>query len=133
MADFAYFDSSALTKLLLPERETSALEAWLLDREGLFSSRLSVAECGRALLRAGRAPSGDAVERTFESFVLLDVNAELLERTAALPPPALRTLDALHVSSALSLGERDLTFVTYDNRLADAARAHGLTVVQPGR
>lgn len=133
MPDLAYLDSSALTKLLLPEPETSALEAWILERDGLFSSKLSTAECGRALLRAGRAPSGDAVERVFEAFVLLEVSAQLLHDAAALPPPLLRTLDALHVSTALSLAEPGLFYVTYDHRMADAARAHGLTVVQPGR
>ena len=53
MAGFAYLDSSAMAKLLLPERESRALEAAILEKDGLFSSGLSVAECGRALMRAG--------------------------------------------------------------------------------
>lgn len=133
MAGFAYLDASAVTKLLIPERESSALEAAVLDQDGLFSSRLSVTECGRALLRAGRKPTGPAVDDVFGAFVLLDVPATLLEKAATLQPSLLRALDAIHVSSALSLDEPNLTFITYDVRMASAARAHGLTVVQPGR
>lgn len=45
----------------------------------------------------------------------------------------LTALDAIHVASALSIGDRDLEFVTYDERQAEAARAAGLKVIQPGR
>ena len=40
---------------------------------------------------------------------------------------------AIHLASALSVGDPSLEVITYDTRLADAARASGLTVVQPGR
>ena len=133
MPGVAYLDSSALTKLLMPEAESSALEAEILDKDGLVSSRLSVAECGRALLRAGRKAEGDVVDQVFGAFFLLDVSTGLLESAARLEPPFLRALDAIHVSTALSVADPSLTFITYDRRMADAARAHGLTVVQPGR
>jgi len=133
MPGVAYLDSSALTKLLMPEAESSALEVEILDKDGLVSSRLSVAECGRALLRAGRKAEGDVVDQVFGAFFLLDVSTGLLESAARLEPPFLRALDAIHVSTALSVADPSLTFITYDRRMADAARAHGLTVVQPGR
>ena len=44
-----------------------------------------------------------------------------------------RSLDAIHLATALSLGDLDFELATYDDRLAVAARAHGLRVVQPGR
>lgn len=133
MPGVAYLDSSALTKLLIPEVESSALEAEILDKDGLVSSRLSTAECGRALRRAGRQAEGDVVDGVFGAFFLIDVSTDVLAGAARLEPPRLRALDAVHVSTALSLADPSLTFITYDLRMADAARAHGLTVVQPGR
>lgn len=133
MPGLAYLDSSAMTKLLMPEGESSALEAAILDKDGLVSSRLSVAECGRALMRAGREPFGDAVDDVMGACVLVDVSATLLQEAAGLTPALLRALDAIHVVTALSLADPQVEFITYDHRMAEAARAHGLTVVQPGR
>lgn len=133
MPGLAYLDSSAMTKLLMPERESSALEAAILNKDGLVSSRLSVAECGRALMRAGREPSGAAVDDVMGAFVLVDVSAALLQEAAGLAPALLRALHAIHVVTALSLADPQVEFITYDRRMAEAARAHGLTVVQPGR
>ena len=45
----------------------------------------------------------------------------------------LSTLDALHLASALLLGDALTAFVAYDHRLADAAQAAGLAVVAPGQ
>lgn len=47
--------------------------------------------------------------------------------------PTLGTLDALHLASALLLGDALTTLVTYDRRLAGAARDAGITVASPGR
>ncbi len=56
----------------------------------------------------------------------------LLRRAAQLDPPALRTLDAIHVASALVVRDQITAIVTYDTRMASAAEAQGLTVVAPG-
>ena len=45
----------------------------------------------------------------------------------------IKSLDAIHIATALAIGDRDLQFITYDNRQADAARQAGLKVIQPGR
>lgn len=66
------------------------------------------------------------------SFVLLDVTAAILKHAARLDPTELRTVDAIHLATALSLRLADLDFLTYDTRLATAARTHGLTVLRPG-
>ena len=63
---------------------------------------------------------------------MIDVSPLILSRAARLEPPALRTLDAVHLASALELGADLEAFVTYDARLAAAARGAGLTVVSPG-
>jgi predicted nucleic acid-binding protein len=47
--------------------------------------------------------------------------------------PTPRTLDVLHLASALLLGEGVTVFISYDQRLADAAHAAGLVVATPGR
>jgi len=72
------------------------------------------------------------VDAVLESVYLLDLSRTILHEAAALAPPALRTLDAIHLATALSIGDRTLDVITYDARLAEAARASGLTVVQPG-
>ena len=55
----------------------------------------------------------------------------IAEAAAVLPPVNLRSLDAIHLAFALALGDELDAFVTYDARLADAARANGLPVVAP--
>lgn len=55
----------------------------------------------------------------------------ILDAAAGLKPPDFRTLDAIHVASALSLGDDPHAFVTYDDRQAAAARKGGLRVEAP--
>lgn len=64
---------------------------------------------------------------------LLAVDVDIRREAQRLKPPHLRTLDAIHLATALSIGDPDLEFITYDDRQAEAARAAGLKVVQPGR
>jgi predicted nucleic acid-binding protein len=129
----AYVDSSALLKLVVSEAETSALEADLATRDGLVSSGLAVVECHRAALRSGNRRILQRAERVFEAVYLLDLTRPLLERASTLRPLTMRSLDAIHVASALSIDEADMEVITYDERMAEAARANGLRVSQPGR
>ncbi|HYZ02377.1 MAG TPA: VapC toxin family PIN domain ribonuclease, partial [Candidatus Binatia bacterium] len=55
----------------------------------------------------------------------------LLDRAAELDPRGLRPLDAIHLAAALAIGPDLGAFLTYDERLADAARRQGLTVHAP--
>lgn len=57
----------------------------------------------------------------------------MAERARRLPPGVLRSLDAIHVATALELGEDLTAVVSYDQRMIDAATAAGLEVVSPGR
>ena len=59
------------------------------------------------------------------------MTAAVLKRAGTIGPGDLRTLDAIHLATALGLGLADLEFLTYDVRLARAARAHGLDVAEP--
>ena len=70
----------------------------------------------------------DAVLRDIE---VIEVDAGIATAAAAIGPPTLRTLDAIHLASALSILPELDAFVTYDDRLAEAARAIGLPVMRP--
>jgi predicted nucleic acid-binding protein len=57
---------------------------------------------------------------------------EVIDSAAALAPPTLRSLDAIHIASALSIREELEGLITYDARMRDAAQQHGLRVFSPG-
>ena len=133
MAAIAYLDSSALVKLAVVEPETAALEAQLPGYDGLVSSRLAVLECGRAARRVAHRRVLQAVTAVLDAVYLLDITQPILDRAVAADPPTLRSLDAIHLATALSMDDATIDLITYDDRLTVAARAGGLTVVQPGR
>jgi len=66
-------------------------------------------------------------------MVLVEISAQVRALAQTVTPPAVRTLDAIHLASALPLSDQLTSFVTYDRRLADAAIAAGLTVDSPAR
>ncbi len=127
-----YADSSALVKLLADEPETLALERHLLsDGRSLVSSALAQVEVFRAARLAGTV--GEAATKTrllLDEVGILALSDAVLARAARLDPPALRSLDAIHLASALELGVAEM--LVYDHRLADAARSQGITVSSPG-
>lgn len=126
-----YLDSSALVKLAVQEPESLALRRFLARRRLVISSALARTEVARALLPSG----ADAVRRgqdVLASVELMRINDRVLSEAGAMPPSDLRSLDAIHLASAELLGSDLGGFVTYDMRLAFAATARGLRVVQPG-
>jgi uncharacterized protein len=128
---YAYLDASALARLVVVEPETAALERDCAARAGLLSSRLGATELRRAARRAGRQHVVQHVEDVLDAVVLVEVSPAILDRAGRLMPPDLRTLDAIHLATAATLALPALQFVTYDARLAAAARAAGLAVAQP--
>lgn len=124
-----YLDSSAIVKLVAREPGTPELvEAVRADQE-IISSALAWTEVVRAVRRSGgRAGRAEAV---LERIALAPIDDGILRSASRLSPTGLRTLDAIHLATALSL-EGDLAaFITYDARLVDAASA-GLEVRAPG-
>ena len=122
-----FLDSSALVKLVRPEPETEALRQFLSPpRRPLLISEPAVIEVSRAARRVGADAS--AVLGACDVVLL---RSELLAIAAGLEPTTLRTLDAIHLATALSLRERIDAFVVYDVPLAAAAAAYGLVVVSP--
>lgn len=128
-----YLDASALVKLGTPERESDALREHLAGYDAQLTSRVAFVEVGRALMRRGRASAElvDTVAEVFIGVALVDLDDDISASASSLDPPTLRALDAIHLASALSLGAALDAFVTYDARLAEAARAAGMTVVAP--
>jgi predicted nucleic acid-binding protein len=133
MAGYAYLDASALVKLAVHEPESAALEAAVRQRDALITSTVGAIELQRALARTRKAGAIEQASAVLDAMFLADVTAAVRSRAGRLEPASLRTLDAIHVATALSLVLPDLEFVTYDDRQAAAARACGLSVVQPGR
>jgi predicted nucleic acid-binding protein len=72
----------------------------------------------------------ERAERALSGVALIPLDGAILDAAAALELPALRTLDAIHLASALSLG-KDLAVYTYDVRLAEAAADAGVAVRAP--
>jgi predicted nucleic acid-binding protein len=129
LTGIAYLDASALVKLVVEEAESAALHHWYVEAERLISSRIGVVETIRATSR--RPVDADHRERILSDLEVFEVTAAICATAAAIHPPLLRTLDAIHLASALALGPELDAFVTYDDRLAEAARAIGLPVVRP--
>jgi predicted nucleic acid-binding protein len=132
-AELVYLDSSALVKLVVREPESDDLRAFLGENPAAVSSALAVTEVRRAVGRLSpRRSLSDRARLVLDGVALLEMELEILEKAASLLPAELRTLDAIHIASALSLGTDLLAFVSYDDRQRNAARKAGLPLVQPG-
>jgi predicted nucleic acid-binding protein len=131
MAQALYIDASAALKLVVEEPESWAL-ADALAGEQLISSEICRVELGRALLRLGLGPGAERLVRgVVERIELLRVDDQILDRASEVGPNDLRTLDAIHLASALAIGRELDAVVTYDRRLAGAAEEAGFTVLSP--
>ena len=127
----AYLDASAVVKLVVAESESGALRNYLVRWPTRASSALTRTEVIRALHRAGYDSRVAAARRLFHTLHLIRLDEPLLDHAADLPPRELRSLDAVHVASALALGSELGVLLTYDVRLAEAAKANGLHVEAP--
>jgi predicted nucleic acid-binding protein len=124
-----YFDSSAIVKLSQLERESEALIDFL-DRQEIEASTsiVSEVEVMRTLRRSGLDD-----DQLVRGFYLLQLDEDVRREAVRLGSPLLRSIDAIHIATALAIADDQLEFVTYDDRQAAAARDCGLQVVQPGR
>lgn len=127
----AYVESSALVKLALTEDHSSDLRNALRSSE-LVTSELTITEVGRALRRSNGETGLARARAEILRFELLAVERTILERATVVEPTVLRSLDAIHVASALAIGSPDVVFYSYDQRTIDAARANGLVTASPG-
>lgn len=125
-----YLDSSAIVKLAIDEPQSTALRSYLRRRGPLVSSALARTEVVRALL--GEGDLGLARGRDVLSRLdLIRVNDRVLSAAGVLLPEDVRSLDAIHLATALQLGGDVRQMVTYDERMADAAAGLGLRTAAP--
>jgi predicted nucleic acid-binding protein len=125
-----YLDSSAIVKLAVQERESAALRSYLRRRQPYVTSALARTEVARALMPLGPT----AVRRGMDVLARVDlvrINDRILVAAGALVPAEIRSLDAIHLATAQQLGVEVARIVTYDERMAAAARASGWVVAAP--
>jgi len=136
-----YFDSSALIKRSVQEAESEAVEAaldrYVADHAVIVSSSLAWVEVSRAL--RSRSFSGsraedeihDAIEVGLSGVAERSITEDVISLARRVAPLRLRSLDAIHLATAILLDVDEV--VAYDDRLIEACRHNGLTVVAPGR
>ncbi|MBA2382017.1 MAG: type II toxin-antitoxin system VapC family toxin [Chloroflexi bacterium] len=130
MTAVAYVDTSALVKLIVEEVGSLGMARWYVGADRLLISRLGIVETHRA---AARRTNIDMIrlDRILNSIEVFELDDQIGREAAAVGPVALRSLDAIHLATAMSLRPAIDAFVTYDDRLASAARELGLPVVSP--
>jgi predicted nucleic acid-binding protein len=131
LTDAVYLDTSALVKLIAIEDASADLIAYLGSRPTRVASAIAIVELGRAL---GRRPDVDASRafRVLDRLVLVEADRRILERAAGLAPADLRSLEAIHLATAIEIRDSIEAFITYDARLAAATRVHGFDAIAPG-
>ncbi|MEO8273852.1 MAG: type II toxin-antitoxin system VapC family toxin [Chloroflexota bacterium] len=128
----AYVDSSALIKLAIHEPESAALGRYLRGHPTRLSSALARVEVARAVAHIDGNDAAKRARAVLARIELIGVTTRVLEAAAGVAPQELRTLDAIHLATAILVMPDLGSFVTYDARLATAAAARGFKVVQPG-
>jgi predicted nucleic acid-binding protein len=124
-----YADASALVKLVVEEPGSRAMNRWFVESMIALTSRVGVVETVRACSRRAHDPAHR--EAVLRDLQVIELDPAIAAVAASLQPSVVRTLDAIHIASALALGPDLDAFVTYDDRMAEAARACGLPVVRP--
>lgn len=127
---YVYLDTSAFVKLCWPEPESVALYALLRSWPLRVSAALLYTEALRA---AQRQPASriSKVQTILRRIALIEVDRALLRQAGMLLPMDMRSLDAVHLAAAFSLGADLGIVVTYDQRMAAAAEQLGLMVASP--
>jgi len=124
-----YVDTSALGRVLLEEPDEPLIRRALQTFDNHVSSRLLQVELRRLALRE-RVSGAD---QTLNTVTLAPLDEAILGAAETIEPAGVATLDAIHLATAVRLatdGRLD-AMLTYDRRLAEAARHHGLAVLSP--
>jgi uncharacterized protein len=128
-----YLDSSAAVKLVHAEAGSQALREWLDKRAdtGWISSVLVEVETYRALARYSPAAL-TRLPQVLDLIDLVDLTPTIRAGAQAVDPVTVRSLDAIHLATALHIRGQLIAFVAYDSRLCEAAKTAGLPVQVPG-
>lgn len=137
----AYVDTSALGRVLLNEPDKAAIELALGEIDEVASSRLLWIELRRLARRCEvrTAAAGEPqqvsqlAEELLRPIAAIPIEEALLANAEVIRPASVATLDAIHLATAVHLAEVSTldVVVTYDHRLAEGAREHGLKVLAP--
>jgi len=127
---YAYLDTSAFVKLCWPEPESEALHSYLREWPLRVSAGLLLAEALRA---AQRQPAArlERTPRLLQRLRMMEIDRALYRQAGLLGPSNMRSLDAIHIAAAMSLGPDLGVVVTYDERMLAAAGLFGLPVTCP--
>lgn len=126
-----YLDASAIVKLVVREQETEALRVFI-DGADLVSSEITEIEVPRAAyLRSARPATLARAREVLAELDLVAIDEEVRSAAARARPAELRTLDAIHLASCLSIRAHLETVICYDRRLSAALRAARLRVEAP--
>jgi uncharacterized protein len=127
-----YLDTSAFFKTVRNEPQSSALWAYLstITSPAYVSSTLLSVEARRSALRNDPRllPRTDLALGRVQQ---VEMSATVLETAGRLPDPLLRTLDAIHIATAVLIRDDVEVLVSYDQRMLAAAAAHGLPTAAP--
>jgi uncharacterized protein len=129
-----YLDASAIVRWLSREPGWERLEGIFGSRPRHFSSRIVDVEVRRVLAR-NQASDAEALLARADALLarinLVELTPSIASEAATVRPPTLRSLDAIHLASFLTLRPEVKALVTYDVRLADAARSVGAQAESP--
>lgn len=127
---FCYLDSSAMLKVFKKESESDAMiDYYKANLDQLVTSELTITDVLGNLIRFD-IPTHMA-ERAFSGLTLMPVKQEILRKAAELMGQGLRSLDAIHLATALSLKGHLSEIVTYDHQFAEVASAQGVAIKSP--
>lgn len=125
-----YVDTSAIARVLLGTPDASLIVDEIERFDAQLSSRLLRTELRRVALRHDLL---EFVDPLLAEISLMPIDESTLIAAETVRPAAIRTLDAIHLATIMRLAEVDSVdaVMTFDLRLAEAVREHGLTVVAP--
>jgi predicted nucleic acid-binding protein len=130
----AYVDSSALVKRFLIEPDSERVHALLASTDEVVISRVSIVEVRRGLSRIESAAERGIAKGIFDndvrSCVIIECDAAIVEHAADIAETHhVRSLDAIHIASAVRALGVGGVFITFDVRQSQAAQAMGLQVI----
>lgn len=134
---FLYLDTSALVKLLVREAESEAIEVELLRWSKLATSLVTNVELSRAVSRAREERPNSVVDGSLvlrgvlASATTIPLDERIVGEAREVRPSSVGALDAIHVASALSLGDDLAAVATYDKRMQEALVLAKIEVVAP--
>jgi predicted nucleic acid-binding protein len=126
-----YLDASAMVTMVVERAHADDLRQYLAEYPSsqTYTSTIGFVETARTCDSIGTFPG--LITALLRQHQEVRVTDQVRDDAARLPG-RLRSLDAIHVASASLLGSELIALVTYDRRMADAARGAGLPVAMPG-